>query len=85
MSFQSFKNISDFRTHSTYISGLKFEGLSGYLGTDTNYFKGKTVVNTGYSSIFTDIITSTNSLYTKDVGDSFSIDSIVWRTQEEGS
>ena len=73
MSLKSFKNISNFRTHSNLISGLKFAGYSGYLGTDPNYFTGKTAINSGYSSIFTNLTTSTNGVYVANVGDSFSI------------
>ena len=73
MSFKSFKNISNFRTHSIYLSGLKFEGYSGYNNSDPNYFIGKTPLKSGYSSIFTNLTTSTNGTYIVVVGDSFAI------------
>lgn len=76
MSLKSFKNISSFKTSysiNTNISGLKFEGVGGYFNSDTNYFLGRTILNSGFSSIFTNLTTSSNNVYTKDVGDGFSI------------
>ena len=73
MSFKSFKNISNFRTHSIYLSGLKFEGYNGYNNSDPNYFIGKTPLNSGYSSVFTNLTTSTNGTYIVNVGDLFSL------------
>ena len=53
--------------------GLTFAGYSGYLGNDPNYFTGKTPIRSGYSSIFTNLTTSTNGTYIVDKGDDFSI------------
>ena len=53
--------------------GLTFAGYSGYNDSNPNYFIEKTPLKRGYSSVFSNLTTSTNGTYIVDEGDSFAI------------